>query len=249
MINVKLLVEGGEMKPGPTLGQKLGPTGVSVNLVLQKVNEATKNFKGIKVPIELQIDPATKTFEVKVFSPPTSELLKKELGLEKGSGAQKKSYAGNASIEQIISVAKTKMPNLLCKDLKSAVKTVIGTCVTLGILVENQLAKEVEPLVDEGKYDEEIKSEKTETPDDKKKALKDYFDKVKSEQDKLAKQEAAAKEAAAAAATPATGAPVVGAATATAATPTAKGAAPAEAKKETAKPVTKSGAKPAAKKK
>lgn len=241
MMNVKLLVEGGEMKPGPTLGQKLGPTGIGVNLVLQKVNEATKAFKGIKVPIELEIDPATKTFEVKVFSPPTSELLKKELGLEKGSGLQKKNIIGNASIEQIISVAITKMPNLLCKDLKSAVKTVAGTCVTLGVLIESMPAKEIEPLIDQGKYDKEINAEKTETPLEKKKALKDHYDKIKAEQDKIAKQEAAAKEAAAAAATPAPGAtPAAGA---TAAAP-AKGAAPTSAgaaveKKEAAKPAAK----------
>ena len=245
-MQVKLLVEGGEMKPGPTLGQKLGPTGIGVNLVLQKVNEATKNFKGIKVPIELEIDPATKTFEVKVFSPPTSELLKKELGLEKGSGLQKKNIIGNASIEQIISVAKTKMPNLLCKDLKSAVKTVAGTCVTLGVLIESLPAKEIESLIDQGKFDKEIKEERTETPAEKKKMLKDHYDKVKAEQDKIAKQEAAAKEAAAAAvATPAPGAtPAAGTTPTTSTTAPAKGAAPTSAsaaveKKEAAKPAAK----------
>ncbi|MBI3622846.1 50S ribosomal protein L11 [Candidatus Pacearchaeota archaeon] len=246
-MQVKLIVEGGEMKPGPTLGQKLGPTGIGVNLVLQKVNEATKNFKGVKVPIELEIDSAAKTFEVKVFSPPTSELLKKELGLEKGSGLQKKNIVGNASIEQVILVAKTKMPNLLCKDLKSAVKTVVGTCVTLGVLIENLPAKKIEPLIDEGKFDKEIKEERTETPSEKKKKLAEYFDKVKAEQEKIAKQEAAAKEAAAAAAVPAPGATsAAGATTTTSATATpTKGAAPTPA----GAPEKKEAAKPAAKKK
>jgi len=204
-MQIKLLVEGGAMKPGPTLSQKLGPAGINPNLVIQKVNDATKDFPGMKVPVELDINPSNKEINVLVFSPPVSELIKRELGIEKGSGTQKKIYAGNLSIEQIISVAKTKMPNLLCKDLKSAVKTVIGTCVALGVLVENQLAKEIEIQIDEGKFGKEIKEEKTKTPQEKIKTLKEYFDNVKAEQDRVLKQEQAAKEAAAAAtaATPA----------------------------------------------
>ncbi|MBI2044490.1 50S ribosomal protein L11 [Candidatus Pacearchaeota archaeon] len=245
-MNIKLLVEGGEMKPGPTLSQKLGPAGINISQVIQKINDSTKNFPGMKVPVELNVDSSTKTFEVKVFSPPVSELLKKELGLEKGSGLQKKQYAGNISIEQIISVAKTKMPNLLCKDLKSAVKTVIGTCVSLGVLVENEPASLVGVQIDEGKFAKEISSEKTDLSQEKKSKLQEHFNKVREEQEKVIKQEQAAKEAAEAAAaaatattTPATGAvPTAAAGTAVAAATTPVAAAPAakEApKKEEAK--------------
>jgi large subunit ribosomal protein L11 len=195
------------MKPGPALSQKLGPLGIPINLVITKVNEATKSFDGIQVPVELSIDPSTREFEVKVFSPPVSGLLKRELKIEKGSGAQKKIKVGNASIEQIISLAKTKLPNLLCKDFKSAVKTIAGTCVSLGILIENKPASEIEKDIDEGKYDKEINSMITETPSDKKKRLEEYFANVKKEQDKILQQEQAAKEqaeAAKAAETPAT---------------------------------------------
>jgi len=191
---IKLLVEGGNMTPGPALSQKLGPMGMNVNQVIQKVNEATKDFKGLKVPVELDVDALTKEFEVSVFSPPVSELIKKELGIEKGSGMQKKVQTANASIEQIISVAKTKLPNLLCKDLKAAVKTVVGSCVSLGVLVENKPAVEVEQEIDEGKYDKEIQEEKTETSEEKKKELDEYFSKVKTQQDILIKQEEKAKE-------------------------------------------------------
>src|SRR4030042_6246454 len=162
-MQVKLLVDGGAMKPGPALSQKLGPLGIPVNNVIQKVNEATKSFEGIQVPVELNIDPATREFEVKVFSPPVSGLLKRELKIEKGSGAQKKVRVGNDSIEQIISIAKTKLPNMLCKDFKSAVKTIAGTCVSLGILIENKPAAEVEKEIDSGKYDKEINQMITET--------------------------------------------------------------------------------------
>jgi len=194
-MQIKLLTEGGDMKPGPALSQKLGPIGLNVNQVIQKVNEATKNFKGLKVPIELNVNASTKEFTVAVFSPPVSELIKKELGIEKGSGLQKKSQVANASIEQIISVAKTKLPNLLCRDLKSAVKTVVGSCVSLGILIESKPAVEVEQEIADGKYDKEISKEKTETSAEKKSELAKYFSDVKGKQDIIIKQEEAAKEA------------------------------------------------------
>jgi len=220
-MQIKLLVDGGSMKPGPALSQKLGPLGIPINLVITKINEATKSFEGIQVPVELDVDSATREFSVKVFSPPVSSLLKKELGVEKGSGAQKKIKIANASIEQIISLAKTKLPNLLSRDFKSAVKTIVGTCVSLGILVENKPAVEVEKEIDEGKYDKEINAMKTETSESKKKELDEYFAKVKKEQDKVLQQEQAAKEAseaAKAAEAPAAAAPAA-AATTTAKTP------------------------------
>ena len=78
-MQIKLLVDAGQMKPGPALSQKLGPTGINVNQVITKVNDATKKFEGMKVPVELDIDVSTKNIEVKVSSPPASGLLKKEL--------------------------------------------------------------------------------------------------------------------------------------------------------------------------
>jgi len=193
---IKLLVDGGEMKPGPSLSQKIGPLGIPLNQVIQKVNQATTDFSGLKVPVELNVDVVTRDFDVKVFSPPVSELLKKELGIEKGSGAQKKVKVANASIEQIISLAKAKSQNLLSKDFKSAVKTIVGTCVSLGVLIENKPAVEIEQEIDEGKYDKEIKEMASSTPHDKKKKLDEYFAKIKKEQDKILQQEQAAKEAA-----------------------------------------------------
>jgi len=194
-MNIKILAEGGAMQPGPALSQKLGPAGINISQVIEKVNEATKDFKGLKVPVELEVDASTKEFEVKVSSPPVSELLKRELGIEKGSAIQKKQYTANASIEQIISVAKTKLPTLLCKDLKSAVKTVIGTCASLGVLIESQPATELGHQIAGGKFAKEIEEGITETPEEKRKELDEYFNKVKSEQEKIIKQEEAAKEA------------------------------------------------------
>jgi large subunit ribosomal protein L11 len=191
---IKLLTEGGNMSPGPALSQKLGPAGINMGQVIQKINESTKNFSGIKVPIELDINTSTKEFSVKVFSPPVSELLKKELKIPKGSGLQEKEKVANASIEQIIYVAKTKMPNLLCKDLKSAVKSVVGTCVSLGILIESKSPVQIEKDIVDGKYDKEIKSEKTETSEEKKKELDEFFSQIKSKQEQVKKQEQIAAE-------------------------------------------------------
>ena len=216
-MQVKLLVEGGDMQPGPALSQKLGPAGINIGQVIQKVNEATKNFKGMKVPVEVEIDLSTKNVDIKVFSPPVTELLKKELGIEKGSGLQKKTKVANASIEQIISVSKTKLPNLLSKNLKTAVKSVLGSCLSLGILVEDKSPLEVIREIEKGKYEEEIREERTETLPEKKEKLDAYFAKVLAEQEKIRHQEEAAKAAAEAAAT-------------VPATPTAEGAKPEEAK-------------------
>ncbi|HKL23268.1 MAG TPA: 50S ribosomal protein L11 [Candidatus Nanoarchaeia archaeon] len=188
-MNIKLLVDGGEMKPGPAIAQKLGPTGVPINKVIEEVNKATQEFKGMQVPVEIEVDLGNKTFEVEVFSPPISGLIKKEAGIEKGSGLQAKQNVANLSIEQIIKIAKSKMNNLLCNDLKSAVKTTIGSCTSLGILVENKPASEVGDQVDSGMYDKEIENEVAETPEEKRKELDSYFDQLKAEQDKQLKLE------------------------------------------------------------
>jgi large subunit ribosomal protein L11 len=196
-MQIKLLVEGGAMKPGPALSQKLGPAGINIGQVISKVNDATKEFKGMKVPVELNVDTKTKDFEVEVFSPPVSELLKKEVKADKGSGVQLKLNIGNLSIEQVIKIAKTKMPNLLCNDLKTSVKTVLGSCVSLGILVENKPAKEIEEEIDEGKYDKEINEVITEPSEEKKKELDEHYKKLRVGQDKVIeaeKKEAEAKE-------------------------------------------------------
>lgn len=232
MAQIKLIVDGGSMKPGPAIAQQLGPMGINIGKVIDEVNKATSGFKGMKVPVVIDADAKTKNFTVAVSSPPVSELIKKELGLEKGSGDAGKTKISNISIEETIKIALTKMPNMLAKDLKAAVKLVLGSCVSLGILAENKSPIEVIALVNEGKYDKEIKGEKTQVSAEKKSELNAYFADVKAKQEAKAKAEAeaaAAAEAAKAAAAAAAGtpvAPVAGAAGAVAgATPAAVGAA------------------------
>lgn len=192
---IKLLVDGGEMKPGPIVGQKLGPVGVNIGQVIADVNKATAEFKGTKVPVTLDIDTKTKKFKVEVSSPPTSELLKKELGLESGTGDHKKNKVANAAIETVIKVAKVKYSNMLAREFKSAVKSVVGSCISLGILVENKIGNEIERDIEAGVFDKEINSQKTDISAEKKAQLKDQFEKVLKSQEEVKKAEEAAKAA------------------------------------------------------
>jgi len=192
---IKLIVDGGEMKPGPTVAQKIGPLGINIGSVISEVNKATTEFRGIKVPISLDIDTKTKKFKVEVSSPPTSELLKKELGIESGSGDHKKNKVGNISIETVIKVAKVKHSSMLAKEFKSAVKSVVGSCVSLGILVENKLGTALEHDIESGIFDKEIKAQKTETSAEKKASLKAHYESVLKDQENVKKAEEAAKAA------------------------------------------------------
>ena len=178
-----------------------------------------------------------------------AELIKKEIAVETGSGDAGKYKVGNISFERIVSIAKTKMPNLLAKDLRSAVRLIVGTCVSLGVLVDSKSAKDVEKDILAGVYDKEIKEEITEPTAEKKQKLDEFFAnlKAKQEKEKKALEEAKAAEeaakAAAAAAAPAAapGAPVAAAPGAAPAAAGAKPGAPAapEAAKKEEKPAKK----------
>ena len=111
MVLIKLLVEGGKMTPGPAVAQQLGPMGINLGKVISDINTATLEFKGVTVPVHLDIDSKTKKINIKVLSPPTSELIKKELKIEKASGARLKQKVGNLAIEQVVSISKVKHKN------------------------------------------------------------------------------------------------------------------------------------------
>jgi large subunit ribosomal protein L11 len=155
---IEVLVDGGKATPGPPLGPALGPMGVNVVQVVAKINEKTKSFEGMKVPVKVIIDPKTKSFDVKVGTPPTSQLLFKEMGAEKGSGVPNKDKAGNITIEQAIKVANMKGDSLMGKDLKMRVLEVIGVCVSSGINVEGRSAKAMQKEIKEGKWDAKLKA-------------------------------------------------------------------------------------------
>lgn len=202
---IKLLVDAGDMKPGPSIGQQLGPLGINIGKVISEVNKATSNFKGIKVPVSLDINTKTKDFTVEVGTPPVAELLKKESGIEKASGQPHKIKVANLALEQIVKIAQTKEKGMLTKDFKSAVKTVLGSCVSLGILVEGKSASEIIRHIDKTEFKEIIEKQKSEFPAEKKAKLDEEFEKIKAEQEEILKREA--EEAAAAEAEKAEAAP------------------------------------------
>ncbi|MCL4335181.1 MAG: 50S ribosomal protein L11 [Candidatus Thermoplasmatota archaeon] len=148
---VKTMVEGGKATTGPPLGPALGPLGLNLGQVIKEINDKTKNFQGMQVPVTVTVtDPAAKKYEITVGIPPTSALLKKEVGIEKGSGKRKETVAGNATLDQIIKVAKQKMSGMLANDLKAAVMEVLGSSVSLGITVDGKDPKEMQKLINSG---------------------------------------------------------------------------------------------------
>lgn len=152
---VEVLVPGGKATPGPPLGPTLGPLGINVKAVIEKINEETKAFNGMQVPVKVIID-NNRQFTIQVGTPPTSSLIKKEIGIELGSGTPSEKFVGNLTIKQAMAVAKMKRNNSLSKTLKNGVKEVIGTCSTMGVTVEGMKAKEAIVAINSGKFDSEF---------------------------------------------------------------------------------------------
>ena len=134
-VEVSILVEGGKAAAGATLGSALGPLGVNVGQVVQKINEETKRFLGMRVPVIIRVDPNTKAFTLVVGRPPVAALLLKEAGAEKGSGKSKSEVAGDVSMEAVTRIAEAKGEDLFGRSLDERVNQVIGTCVSLGVTV------------------------------------------------------------------------------------------------------------------
>jgi len=150
---VEALVNGGQANAGPPLGPALGPLGVNVLAIVDKINEITKEYSGMKVPVKISVDTENKEFEVTVGTPTTSALIISELGVEKGSGVPNTEKIGDFSLEQAIRIAKLKSGNILARDLKAAVSEVLGTGVSMGVTVEGKDPREVQKEINEGKHD------------------------------------------------------------------------------------------------
>lgn len=181
---VEALIEGGKATAAPPLGPALGPMGVNIGQVVAKINEKTASFKGMQVPVKIIIDKATKSFEIEVGTPPASALIKKEAGVEKGAANPLQEKVADIMIEQVIKIAKMKEGSLLGKNLKQKIKEIIGTCNSMGIMVEGVPAVDAIKLVDQGKFDAEIKSEKTELSAEEKKRLEEEKKRLQADVEK-----------------------------------------------------------------
>ena len=150
---IEVLVPGGEADPGPPLGPELGPTPVDVQAVVGEINDQTAAFDGTEVPVTVSYDDDG-SFDIDVGVPPTAALVKDELGFETGSGKPNEEFVEDMSLDQLKTVAEQKLPDLLAYDTKSAAKEVAGTCVSLGVTIEGQDAREFKQRIDEGEYDD-----------------------------------------------------------------------------------------------
>ncbi len=156
MPEISVLIEGGKATAAAPLGPALGPMGVNIGDIVNEINEKTKNYSGMKVPVKVIINSTTKAFEVEIGSPPTSALIKKEAGIAKGTGNPKTDFVANMTIEQVKNVAKMKMDTLGAKDIKAACKEIMGSCDSMGVTIEGKRAKEAMKDVANGKYDSQL---------------------------------------------------------------------------------------------
>jgi large subunit ribosomal protein L11 len=153
---ISSLVTGGGASAGPPLGPALGPLGVNIMEVIKAINDKTKDFEGMKVPITVIVDSDTKKWDIEVGIPSAAALILKEAGIQKGSGASGTEWVGDVTIDVIAKIANTKLEKSYASSLKSVAKTIIGTCLTLGIKIEGKTPKEITSEINEGKWDEKL---------------------------------------------------------------------------------------------
>jgi large subunit ribosomal protein L11 len=125
--------------------------------VISAINEKTKDFAGMKVPVTVSIDPDTKKWEIDIGIPSAAALILKEAGIQKGSGTSGTDWVGDIAMDSVLKVAQTKLESSYATSIKSVAKTIIGTCVPLGIKIEGKTPKEITAEINDGKWDEKLK--------------------------------------------------------------------------------------------
>jgi large subunit ribosomal protein L11 len=132
---VKIQLQAGKATPAPPVGPALAPHGLNISEFSQKYNEATKKQMGFTIPVEITIyEDRTYTFVTK--QPPSSELLKKAAGIEKGSGEPNKTKVAKITREQLKKIAEQKMADLNTEDIEKAMRIIEGTAKNMGITIE-----------------------------------------------------------------------------------------------------------------
>lgn len=155
-VTLNLMVEAGNANSGPPLGPTLAPLGVNIQEIVSSINQKTKDFKGMTVPVIVTVDTNTKKFEIEIKTPSASQLIKKAAGIDKGR-KEKGVLAGNITIEQAVEIAKTKTETSLGKTLKDVVNEIIGTCLSLGVTVDDKDPRQIIKEIDKGMYNDKIK--------------------------------------------------------------------------------------------
>jgi len=153
------IVPGGGATGGPPIGPALGPMGVNIMQIVAEINNQTGDYKGTPVPVDVVIDTDTKEFKVKVGMLSTFALLTQAAGITKGSGTPNSAKVGDIAFDQLVTVAKKKKAGLYAASLKTAVREVLGTCVSMGVTVDGKPAKDVEAQIKGGEYDAQLKED------------------------------------------------------------------------------------------
>jgi large subunit ribosomal protein L11 len=150
---INVLVVGGEASAGPPLGPALGPLGVNVLGIVNEINKQTSDFKGMRVPVKVEVDQDTKQFAISVGTPTTSALIAKESGIPKGSSKPNIEFMGELTADKVVAIARSKVSGSYARDVKSAAKEVVGSCVSMGVKIEGKDPREFMAELDEGKWD------------------------------------------------------------------------------------------------
>jgi large subunit ribosomal protein L11 len=133
---IKLQVPAGSANPSPPIGPALGQHGVNIMEFCKQFNAQTQKLeKGLPIPVIITVY-SDRSFTFIMKTPPASVLIRKALGLEKGSGTPNTAKVGKISRKQLEEVAKTKMPDLTAAGLDAAVRTMAGTARSMGVDVE-----------------------------------------------------------------------------------------------------------------
>jgi len=132
---VKLIIPAGEATPAPPIGPSLAQYGINIGEFCNKFNEASKEFKGMKIPVEITIY-EDRTFDFVLKKPPVSALIKKYLNIEKGSGETGRKFVGTLTKEDLRKIAEEKLPDLNTDDIEKAMKIVEGTARSMGVKIE-----------------------------------------------------------------------------------------------------------------
>lgn len=131
---VKLQIPAGSATPAPPVGTALGPQGINIMAFVKEFNARTQNQPGMILPVEVTIF-SDKSFTFILKTPPAAILLKKEAGIEKGSGQPNRNKVGKVTKAQIRKIAEIKMPDLNCDSIESAMMMVAGAARSMGLEV------------------------------------------------------------------------------------------------------------------
>ncbi len=133
---VKLQVPAGSANPSPPIGPALGQQGVNIMEFCKQFNAQTQALeKGLPIPVVITVY-SDRSFTFIMKTPPASVLIRKAIGLEKGSGTPNTAKVGKISRKQLEDIAKTKTPDLTAADLDAAVRTIAGSARSMGVDVE-----------------------------------------------------------------------------------------------------------------